>query len=120
MTIHYHENVESLSSETREIHRAIATVVEEWEAVDWYQQRMDVTNDKELHAVLEHNRNEEIEHAMMGLEWLRRNVPVVDEMMRVFLFTKERIVDIEEESGEAEENDVSKWRGDLGIGRPMR
>lgn len=120
MTIQYHEPAETLSSETREIHRAISTVVEEWEAVDWYQQRMDVTDDEELRAILEHNRDEEIEHAMMGLEWLRRNVPAVDEMMRVFLFTEARIVDVEEESGEGGEETKTAPSGDLGIGRILR
>ena len=120
MTIHYHESPDALSTETREIHRAIATLVEEWEAVDWYQQRMDLTGDEELRAILEHNRDEEIEHAMMALEWLRRNVPAVDEMMRTFLFTKARIVDVEEEGAAEEEEPKTAAPGDLGIGRNRR
>lgn len=120
MTIHYHENPDALSAPTREIHRAIATLVEEWEAVDWYQQRMDLTGDEELRAILEHNRDEEIEHAMMALEWLRRNVSAVDQMMREFLFTKARIVDIEEEGSPEQEETGDDVPRDLGIGRNLR
>jgi uncharacterized protein len=120
MTIHYHESPDALSTQTREIHRAIATVVEEWEAVDWYQQRMDLTGDAELRAILEHNRDEEIEHAMMALEWLRRNVPAVDQMMGEFLFTKARIVDIEEGDNGEGEGAGNDARGDLGIGGNLR
>ena len=68
----YHEPYESLSPRTRDLHRAIVSLVEELEAIDWYQQRAEACTDPELRAVLLHNKNEEIEHAFMNLEWLRR------------------------------------------------
>ena len=68
----YHEPLELLSEETKNRHRAIVSLKEELEAVDWYQQRAEACSDPELRAVLLHNKNEEIEHAMMTLEWLRR------------------------------------------------
>jgi hypothetical protein len=68
----YHEPIELLSEETKNRHRAIVSLKEELEAVDWYQQRAEACSDGELRAVLLHNKNEEIEHAMMTLEWLRR------------------------------------------------
>jgi ferritin-like protein len=68
-----HEPVELLSGKTRDLHRALTSLMEELEAVDWYQQRADATSDPELKAIILHNRDEEVEHAMMTLEWLRRN-----------------------------------------------
>jgi uncharacterized protein len=97
-TIGYHEPPEQLTSHTRSVHRALLTVMEELEAVDWYQQRADVATDDELKAILIHNRDEEIEHAAMALEWLRRRVPKFDELLRTYLFTESPIVDIEGES----------------------
>ena len=67
-----HEPIELLSEDTKNLHRAIVSLREELEAVDWYQQRAEACSDTELRAVLIHNKNEEIEHAMMTLEWLRR------------------------------------------------
>ena len=72
----YHEPFELLSEETKEITRAIRSLVEELEAVDWYNQRVDVTKNEELKGILAHNRDEEIEHAAMALEWLRRKLRV--------------------------------------------
>jgi ferritin-like protein len=69
--------------------------MEELEAVDWYQQRIDATGDEELRAILEHNRDEEKEHAAMVLEWIRRNDPVFEARLREYLFTEGRIVDRE-------------------------
>ena len=69
------------------MHRAIVSLMEELEAVDWYNQRADACTDPELKAVLEHNRDEEIEHASMTLEWIRRNNRVFDKELREFLFT---------------------------------
>ena len=91
----YHEPIESLSEETRDLHRAIVTLIEELEAVDWYQQRAEACGDPDLRAVLVHNRDEEVEHAMMTLEWIRRRVPVVDEQARKYLFSDGAIVDVE-------------------------
>jgi uncharacterized protein len=82
----YHEPFELLSEETKEITRAIRSLVEELEAVDWYNQRVDVTKDEELKGILAHNRDEEIEHAAMALEWLRRKLPVLDQELKENLF----------------------------------
>jgi ferritin-like protein len=75
-SVGFHEAPEKLTAKTRDLHRALTSLMEELEAVDWYQQRVDATEDPELRAVLQHNRDEEVEHAMMVLEWLRRNDPV--------------------------------------------
>ena len=92
----YHEPVGELSGETRNIVRALNSLKEEIEAINWYQQRADVCKDEELKRVLEHNRDEEIEHATMALEWLRRNMDKWDDALKTYLFTKEDIVSIEE------------------------
>ncbi len=91
----YHEPIERLSASVQDEHRAIVSLMEELEAIDWYQQRAEACTDQELRAVLEHNRNEEIEHASMVLEWLRRRNPKFDEALRVYLFTEGPIVAIE-------------------------
>ena len=82
----YHEPVEELGEATRDLHRAIISLMEELEAVDWYQQRIDVCEDDELRAILEHNRDEEKEHAAMVLEWIRRRDPGFDKELRDALF----------------------------------
>jgi ferritin-like protein len=92
----YHEDVGLLSEETKNLHRALVSLQEELEAVDWYQQRADVCQDPALKAVLLHNRNEEVEHAMMVLEWIRRRDPKVDQFARTYLFTQADITEIEE------------------------
>jgi ferritin-like protein len=71
----YHEPFERLPPKTRDLHRALTSLQEELEAIDWYQQRVDVVEDAELKGILEHNRDEEKEHAVMLLEWIRRNDP---------------------------------------------
>ncbi|MGM0554109.1 MAG: ferritin [Pseudomonadota bacterium] len=78
----YHEPVEELSDESREMHRAIVSLMEELEAFDWYQQRIDACKDAELKAILAHNRDEEIEHAAMVLEWIRRHNEVFDHELK--------------------------------------
>ena len=83
----YHEPVQELSNETKDIHRAIVSLMEELEAIDWYNQRMDVCKDDELRGVLLHNRNEEMEHAAMLIEWLRRNNSKFEEELKDYLFT---------------------------------
>lgn len=83
-----HEPHDALSSEARDLHRALASLKEEIEAVDWYHQRVETCDDPSLRAVLTHNRDEEIEHACMTLEWLRRRVPAWDEMLRRYLCTE--------------------------------
>ncbi len=77
------------------MHRAIVSLMEELEAIDWYQQRVDATQDEALKAVLAHNRDEEIEHAMMNLEWIRRNSPAFDSAARTFLFSEGPITEVE-------------------------
>ena len=83
----YHEPVNELSDETRDMHRAITSLMEELEAVDWYNQRVDACKDEELKAILIHNRDEEKEHAAMTLEWIRRKDPVMDKELKDYLFT---------------------------------
>ncbi len=87
----YHEEIEDLSDETRDMHRAITSLMEELEAVDWYNQRADACKDPELKAILEHNRDEEKEHAAMVLEWIRRKDSVMDKELKDFLFTEKTI-----------------------------
>ncbi|MBR9906917.1 MAG: ferritin [Gammaproteobacteria bacterium] len=87
----YHEPYELLSDETRDMHRAIISLMEELEAVDWYNQRIDVCKDDELKKILIHNRDEEKEHAAMTLEWIRRRDKVFDEELKAYLFTDEVI-----------------------------
>ena len=85
-----HEPYDKLSPETLDTHRALASLMEELEAIDWYRQRIDVCGDDQLKAILEHNMNEEIEHASMVLEWLRRRVPKMNESLKTYLFTQGR------------------------------
>lgn len=87
----YHEPVGELSDETRDMHRAVVSLMEELEAADWYNQRIDACKDRELAAILAHNRDEEKEHAAMVLEWIRRKDPKFDEHLREFLFTDKPI-----------------------------
>ncbi len=82
----YHEPIAELSDETRDMHRAIVSLMEELEAVDWYNQRVDACKDDELRAILAHNRDEEKEHAAMVLEWIRRRDPRFDHELRDYLF----------------------------------
>ncbi len=90
-SIGYHEPVEALSVETRDMHRAIVSLMEKLEAVDWYNQRADACQDAELKAILEHNRDEEKEHASMVLEWMRRKEPRFSKELQDYLFTEKPI-----------------------------
>lgn len=83
----YHEPIEELSDETRDMHRAIESLMEELEAVDWYNQRVNACKDPELKRILEHNRDEEKEHAAMTLEWIRKKDAVFDKELKDYLFT---------------------------------
>ncbi len=83
----YHELANELRDETRDMHRAIVSLMEELEAVDWYNQRVDACKDAELRAILAHNRDEEKEHATMVLEWIRRHDPAFDHELRDYIFT---------------------------------
>jgi len=117
----YHEPEEKLTEEAIEYHRIIKSVIEEMEAIDWYNQRAAATSDPTVKAIVEHNRDEEIEHACMGLEWLRRNNPVWDENLKEFLFTQGEITEIEE-GGVGEENGAAGETSDgsLGIGKKKK
>jgi ferritin-like protein len=91
----FHERYDDLTPYTRDLHRAIVSLMEELEAVDWYQQRIDATSDEALKAVLAHNRDEEIEHAMMNLEWIRRHNETFDEAAKTYLFSTGPITEVE-------------------------
>ena len=109
-----HESESRLRPGTLDRHRAISSLMEELEAVDWYDQRVDAADDPELKAILAHNRDEEKEHAAMVLEWLRRQDPVLDRHLRRYLFSSGSVVAMEaddESRGDGEES-----AGGLGIG----
>jgi ferritin-like protein len=106
----FHESPDLLKPQTMDRHRAIASLMEELEAVDWYDQRVDAAKDEELRAILAHNRDEEKEHAAMVLEWLRRRDPKWNDQLREYLFTSESIV------GREEATDQQAVDGSLGIG----
>jgi ferritin-like protein len=91
-SVGFHIPVEKLSDHTKKMHYAISSLMEEFEAVDWYYQRADDTDDAELKAILLHNAHEELEHAAMVLEWMRRADPKVDENLREYLFKDGSIV----------------------------
>jgi hypothetical protein len=86
-SVGYHEAAGDLSDETRDMHRAIVSLMEELEAVDWYNQRADACKDPELRAILAHNRDEEKEHAAMVLEWIRRHDARLSKELKEYLFS---------------------------------
>jgi ferritin-like protein len=90
-SVGYHEPIEELSDETRDMHRAIVSLMEELEAVDWYNQRAGACKDMELKVILAHNRDEEKEHASMVLEWIRRKDSKFSNELKDYLFTKKPI-----------------------------
>jgi len=96
-SVGYHEPSDEISDETRDLHRAISSLMEELEAIDWYNQRMDACKDPELKAILKHNRDEEKEHAAMVLEWIRRRDSKFSEELKDYLFTEKSIVQKEQE-----------------------
>jgi ferritin-like protein len=112
----YHEPIELVSERTREMHRGIVSLIEELEAIDWYQQRADACTDGELKAVLLHHRDEEVEHALMNLEWLRRNSPEFARNARIYLFTEGPITEIEAGAEAGEAGKGPSTGGSLGIG----
>lgn len=113
-----HEPEEKLSQETIDQHRAFVSLMEELEAADWYNQRVDAASDPELQGILAHNRDEEKEHAAMLLEWLRRKDSKLDEELRDYLFTEKPILQLEEgaEGEGGSEPNTSSAHGSLGIG----
>lgn len=94
----YHEKWDEIPDRDKDIHRALESLKEEIEAVDWYHQRVCLAADDELRSVLAHNRDEEIEHAAMVLEWLRRTMPAWDDELRDYLFTDAPIAELESDS----------------------
>ena len=92
-SIGYHEPVEELSTATRDMHRAIVSLMEELEAVDWYNQRAEACADAELQAIIEHNRDEEKEHAAMLVEWIRRHDARLSKELTEYLITEKPIAD---------------------------
>jgi ferritin-like protein len=100
-----HEPSELLSEHAKDLHRAIVSLMEELEAIDWYQQRAEATQDLALRAVLEHNQEEETEHAMMVLEWLRRASPVFDAHIRTYLLKEGPITELEARAKRGAEGD---------------
>jgi uncharacterized protein len=110
-----HESADVLKPETIDRHRAVSSIMEELEAVDWYDQRVDATHDEELRAILAHNRDEEKEHAAMVLEWLRRHDAGLDKQLSTYLFKDKPILQTE---AQVEAGDAPAGTGDgsLGIG----
>lgn len=114
----YHEPPSELSDEIRDAHRALTSLKEEIEAVDWYAQRAACVTDDDLRRVIEHNRDEEIEHACLTLEWLRRRRPEWSEAMSTFLFKEGDLLSLEQHKGgkAPTENRASRSVRDLAIG----
>jgi len=98
-----HEARDTLTRSTLDAHRAYASLMEELEAIDWYSQRIDASTDEELKNMLSHNREEEMEHAAMLLEWLRRHEPAFDAHLKTFLFTEGPILERRADSAHATE-----------------
>lgn len=109
----YHEPADELSQQARDFSRALNSLKEEIEAVDWYHQRVDLTEDESLKKILAHNRDEEIEHACMTIEWLRRNMDGWDNELRTYLFTEGDVTELEE----GEEGGGSSSSDSLGLGK---
>jgi ferritin-like protein len=109
-----HEREDKLDPATIDRHRAVVSLMEELEAVDWYDQRIDATGNSDLADILRHNRDEEKEHASMVLEWLRRQDPVLDRHLRTYLFTDRPIT--EEEVAAEGGGPAAGGSGSLGIG----
>ena len=117
-----HEDPEKIGPEVIDRHRAITSLMEELEAVDWYDQRVAATDDPSLKAILAHNRDEEKEHASMVLEWLRRHDEILSDHLKTYLFTDKPVTEIEKAAeagggsggGGAPRSDGSD--GSLGIG----
>jgi hypothetical protein len=112
-----HEREDKLRPETIDRHRAVVSIMEELEAVDWYDQRIDAADDAELRALLAHNRDEEKEHAAMMLEWLRRRDAKLNEHLRTYLFTDKPLLEIEAAAEHGDPaNSEQTGAGSLGIG----
>jgi hypothetical protein len=106
----FHESPQDLTPQTRDLHRAIRSLMEELEAIDWYQQRIDASTDEALRTILAHNRDEEKEHASMILEWIRRHDPAFDANLKKYLFTTEPITE-RAEASESKPGGGKRWNG---------
>src|SRR5207249_11289021 len=106
----FHESSQDLTPQTRDLHRAIRSLMEELEAIDWYQQRVDATTDEALRTILAHNRDEEKEHASMVLEWIRRHDPAFDANLKKYLFTTLPITERADEP-ESQPAGGKRWNG---------
>ncbi len=111
-----HEAEELLEERVIDRHRAIESLVEEFEAIDWYDQRVHATRDADLASVLAHNRDDEKEHAAMALEWIRRHDPALDEQLRVYLFTDGPLVSVEDTEAPGDSGGGAGPGFGLGIG----
>ena len=111
-----HESSDQLRPETIDRHRAVVSIMEELEAIDWYDQRIDAATDQELKDILAHNRDEEKEHATMMLEWLRRHDPKLDEHLRTYLFADRPVLEIEAAAEGGDGNAEASQDGSLDIG----
>jgi uncharacterized protein len=109
-----HEDPEVLGKEVVDRHRALVSIMEELEAVDWYDQRAQATHDPELAEILAHNRDEEKEHAAMTLEWLRRNDAKWSQVLSTYLFVEGSVLEVEEETEHGEGEGAGD--GSLGVG----
>ena len=112
----FHEPIDLLDAATMDRHRAIQSLAEELEAIDWYDQRVVATADESLAAVLAHNRDDEKEHAAMALEWLRRRDPELDAQLRKYLFTSAPIVGLSPDTPAAESAPAGGGGGSDGSG----
>jgi hypothetical protein len=111
-----HESADLLDDRVVDRHRAIESLVEELEAIDWYDQRVHATNDPDLASVLAHNRDDEKEHAAMALEWIRRRDPALDAQLRLYLFTDGPVVSVEDEEAPSDSGGGAAPGFGLGIG----
>ena len=111
-----HEASELISEDTRNMHRALVSLKEELDAVDWYAQRAEACTDDALRDVLVHNQNEEIEHAMMLLAWIRRHSPVFDANIGIYVLAAGPARALDEGAAPALGGARSSSAGSLGIG----
>jgi ferritin-like protein len=111
-----HEAADALSTQTKDMHRAIVSLIEELEAIDWYQQRAEACHDDELKGVLVHNKREEIEHAMMVLEWIRRHSPTFAENVGTYIESSGPILDVEKQTAAGGASPATSESASLGIG----
>ncbi|MFA7371187.1 MAG: ferritin-like domain-containing protein [Sphaerochaetaceae bacterium] len=103
----YSEPYDVLDEKTRDVTRAIKSLCEELEAISYYHQRVATSDDAELKGIMAHNRDEEIEHACMTIEWLRRNMDGWDEELKTYLFTEGSITELEDGATDAQESGLS-------------